>query len=68
MSSLGIVLGIVVGVITSVVITCFICQKMAYHRLRRRVKEGKAFVIVVTEERRFSGKVKRLAVVARKPH
>ena len=42
------IFGLVAGVV-------LILKRLAYTRLRQRVREGKAFVNVITEKRRFGG-------------
>lgn len=63
----GLVLGIVFG-LTATVITCYLLLRwMASRAQRQKVLLGKAYAVVVMEERRFSPPIHRLCVIKRKP-
>jgi hypothetical protein len=62
-----IVLSIFFGIFFVILIIFLILKRIAYKRLREKVRWGQAFVHLITEKRRFGGIYKYLGVIIRRP-
>lgn len=67
MTNAGITIGVVVG--SFMIVACFglIIARIARHKHRERLIMGTAFAMIKSEETRFQGIVKRVAIVAKRP-